>query len=80
MRDSGALEESADQVLLLLRRDYYDPNDKPGQAELIIAKNRFGNLGCITLTYVKDHNVFANYLPSYNLKDIEDQEDVFKLK
>ena len=42
LRESGAIEQDADIVLLLHRPDYYDANDQPGIAELIIAKNRNG--------------------------------------
>ena len=42
LRESGAIEQDADIVLLLHRPDYYDANDQPGIAELIVAKNRNG--------------------------------------
>lgn len=42
MRDSGQVEQDADVVLFIYRRDYYDKNDKPGQAEIFTAKNRNG--------------------------------------
>ena len=34
LRESGAIEQDADLVLLLHRPEYYDPNDQPGIAEL----------------------------------------------
>ena len=45
LRESGAIEQDADIVLLLHRPEYYDDNDQPGIAELIIAKNRNGPTG-----------------------------------
>ena len=45
--DRYALMEVADIVIALLRRDYYDPLDKPGKCELIICKNRGGRLGSV---------------------------------
>ncbi|MBF8264054.1 MAG: Replicative helicase [Parachlamydiales bacterium] len=42
LRDSGQIEQDSDVVIFIQRRDYYDPLDKPGMAELIIAKNRNG--------------------------------------
>ena len=42
LRESGAIEQDADLVLLLHRPEYYDANDQPGIAEVIIAKNRNG--------------------------------------
>jgi replicative DNA helicase len=62
LRASGALEQDADQVLLLHRPDYYDPNDQPGIAELIVAKNRNGPTGTIRLTFTKASARFDNHL------------------
>lgn len=59
LRDTGYIEECADQILMLLRRDYYDPHDKPGQAELILAKNRYGNTGQIQLAFRKEISNFV---------------------
>lgn len=63
LRESGSIEQDSDLVMFLLRRDYYDPNDKPGTAELIIAKNRHGAVGNITMTFRKEIGQFANYTP-----------------
>lgn len=63
LRESGSIEQDADVVMFLLRREYYDPHDKPGQAELIIGKNRHGGVGSINLTYRKEIAQFANYTP-----------------
>jgi replicative DNA helicase len=54
LRESGAIEQDADIVLLLHRPEYYDPNDSPGQAELIIAKNRSGATGSVKFTFLRD--------------------------
>jgi replicative DNA helicase len=61
LRESGSIEQDADLVMFLLRREYYDPYDKPGMAELIIAKNRHGGVGNINLTFRKELAQFANY-------------------
>jgi replicative DNA helicase len=61
LRESGSIEQDADVVMFLLRREYYDPYDRPGQAELIVAKNRHGSTGNITLTYRKELAQFANF-------------------
>ncbi|MFA5249990.1 MAG: replicative DNA helicase [Parachlamydiales bacterium] len=61
LRESGSIEQDSDQVMFLLRREYYDPYDKPGQAELIIAKNRHGQVGSVNLTFRKEIAQFANY-------------------
>jgi replicative DNA helicase len=63
LRESGSIEQDADQVMFLLRREYYDPMDKPGMAELIIGKNRHGAVGSVMLTFRKEIAQFANYKP-----------------
>jgi replicative DNA helicase len=60
----NSIEQDADVVIFLLRREYYDPYDRPGQAELIVAKNRHGGIGNITLTYRKEIAQFANFSQS----------------
>lgn len=57
----NSIEQDSDIVMFLLRRDYYDPYDKPGLAEVIVAKNRHGKVGTIEMTYRKDFTQFANY-------------------
>lgn len=52
LRESGSIEQDADAVLFLYRDAYYHPENKqpgPEEAELIIAKNRAGKTGPITL-------------------------------
>lgn len=61
LRESGSIEQDADVVMFLLRHEYYDPMNKPGMGELIIAKNRHGAIGNINLTYRKEIAQFANY-------------------
>jgi replicative DNA helicase len=61
LRESGAIEQDADMVLLLHRPEYYDPNDQPGTAELIIAKNRNGPTGTVKLTFLKNYTRFENH-------------------
>ncbi|MBT3579095.1 MAG: replicative DNA helicase, partial [Waddliaceae bacterium] len=63
LRESGSIEQDADIVMFLLRREYYDPLDKPGMAELIISKNRHGATGNVNLTFRKEIAQFADYSP-----------------
>ncbi|MBS0621038.1 MAG: replicative DNA helicase [Verrucomicrobia bacterium] len=65
LRESGSIEQDSDIVMFLLRREYYDPYDKPGTAELIVAKNRHGAVGSVHLTYRKELAQFANYSPMH---------------
>jgi len=59
----NSLEQDSDVVMFLLRREYYDPYDKPGLAEVIVAKNRHGAIGTVNLTFRKEIAQFANYTP-----------------
>lgn len=63
LRDCGGIEEVASVVLFLLRREYYDSQDKPGMAEIIIAKNSYGKTGKVDLAFRKEFMQFANYTP-----------------
>lgn len=64
LRESGSIEQDADVVLFLLRPEYYDPYDKPGMAEVIVAKNRHGSVGSVNLTFRKEIAQFCNYSPA----------------
>jgi replicative DNA helicase len=62
LRESGAIEQDADVVLLLHREGYYrreDPNIQ-NIAELIIAKQRNGPTGDIKLNFNQQYTRFAN--------------------
>jgi replicative DNA helicase len=59
----NSIEQDADSVVFLLRRDYYDPLDKPGMAEVIVAKNRHGGVGTVNLTFRKEIAQFGTYSP-----------------
>jgi replicative DNA helicase len=58
LRESGSIEQDADVILFLFRREYYDPHDKPGQAECIVAKNRHGAIGSVHLAFRKEFAQF----------------------
>lgn len=60
LRDSGSLEQDADQVWFIHRPDYYNPKDKPGTAEIVIAKNRNGPVGTVELAFVRQYAKFGN--------------------
>jgi replicative DNA helicase len=63
LRESGSIEQDADIVMLMFRAEYYNPQHKPGHAEIIIAKNRHGKVGTVNLTYRKAFAQFQNYTP-----------------
>ena len=63
LRESGSLEQDADMVLFINRKDYYeakkDKNQKTVDAELIIAKHRKGGLGTIDLWFELNYSNFT---------------------
>ncbi|MBU1888238.1 MAG: replicative DNA helicase [Candidatus Omnitrophica bacterium] len=62
LRESGAIEQDADLVGLLLREEYYNPTEENrGIAEVIIAKQRNGPVGSVKLTFVRDYARFENF-------------------
>lgn len=60
LRESGAIEQDADIIMLLHRPEYYDPNDQPGVAEVIVAKNRNGATGTAKLQFERQFMRFRN--------------------
>jgi replicative DNA helicase len=63
LRESGALEQDADLVVLIYRDDVYnkDPNNpEAGTAELILAKQRNGPTGTVKLAFLREQTRFAN--------------------
>jgi replicative DNA helicase len=61
LRESGSIEQDADTVVLLHRPELYEPGQHEGTVELIIAKQRNGPTGEITLTYLKQFMRFENF-------------------
>lgn len=54
LRDSGNIEQDADIVLFVYRPEMYDPSATSDEAELIIAKNRYGPPDTIYATFEKE--------------------------
>ncbi len=62
LRESGAIEQDADIVMMLYRDDYYNPGTEiPGVAEVNIVKNRSGQTGKVELFFSKEFTQFSNY-------------------
>ena len=61
LRESGALEQDADVVLILYREEYYKPkSSKKGIAEINLGKQRNGPTGTFELTFLKEYTRFEN--------------------
>lgn len=66
LRESGSIEQDADQVLFLYRDEYYknekdDPTSvETGTSEVIVAKNRHGELGTVKLAWQGEFTQFTS--------------------
>jgi replicative DNA helicase len=61
LRESGAIEQDADTVMLLHRPELHEPGQHEGIVEVIVGKQRNGPTGEITLTYLKQFMRFENF-------------------
>ena len=61
LRDSGSIEQDADIVAFIYRDDYYDDeSDRPGEADLIVAKHRNGPIGKVPLVFQPEYPCFVS--------------------
>jgi replicative DNA helicase len=61
LRESGAIEQDADVILMMYREEYYKPDtpDK-GIAEVIIGKQRNGPTGTVRMAFIGEYTRFEN--------------------
>ena len=61
LRESGAIEQDADEVLFLYRDEYYNENtEDKGVAECIVSKNRHGEVGTVKLQWIPQYQTFTD--------------------
>lgn len=61
LRESGAIEQDADVVLMMYREDYYEEDtDRKGVTDLFIRKHRNGPIGHIELAFKKEQMKFLD--------------------
>jgi replicative DNA helicase len=63
LRESGQIEQDSDLVMFIYREEYYlkEESERPGEADIIIAKHRNGPVGEVVLTFLKEYPKFSNY-------------------
>jgi replicative DNA helicase len=60
--NSGQIEQDSDLVMFIYREEYYDKeSERPGEADIILAKHRNGAVGEVVLTFQKEYPKFMNY-------------------
>jgi replicative DNA helicase len=62
LRESGSIEQDADTCLMLHRPGKFDGTQEDNVLEVIVAKQRNGPTGEITLTYLKQFMRYENYI------------------
>lgn len=80
LRESGAIEQDADVILMMYRAEYYErkareangenlenapPSPNAGKAEVIIGKQRNGPTGTVNLTFLADLIKFENAVHNF---------------
>ncbi|BDR53805.1 replicative DNA helicase [Bombiscardovia nodaiensis] len=60
LRESGSIEQDADVVFLVNRPDFYDKEDRPGEADIILAKHRNGPTDTFNLLFIGEKSKFVS--------------------
>ena len=61
LRESGAIEQDADCVMMLYRDDYYNPDtEEKNVAECIVSKNRHGETGTVKMQWFGAYQTFTD--------------------
>ncbi|MCL1914394.1 MAG: replicative DNA helicase [Eubacteriaceae bacterium] len=60
LRESGAIEQDADIVMMLYRENYYERDLASNETEVIIAKHRNGEIGTVKLSFISEFTKFKD--------------------
>lgn len=67
LRSSGSIEQDADIIIFVYRDEVYNENSEhKGVAEIIIGKNRHGEIGTVRLGFEGAKSKFTNFMPQYD--------------
>jgi replicative DNA helicase len=74
LRESGAIEQDADVVLMIYREDYYEEDtDRAGLTDIFVRKHRNGPVGRVELVFKKEQMRFYDVDRQHSYQD-ESQE------
>ena len=72
LRESGAIEQDADVVMFIYRDDYYnEDSDRKGIADIILAKQRNGSIGTVSLAWLSALTKFENLVAEEGTVDMK---------
>lgn len=77
LRESGAIEQDANCVILIHRPEYYNLTERPGEADLDLAKNRDGKTGSVSVQFDQATVTFRNLAPKWVSDWVTDGGDDF---
>jgi len=62
LRESGAIEQDADVIMFIYRDEYYlkEASTRPGEADVIVAKQRNGATGTVPLAFQGEFTLFTD--------------------
>jgi replicative DNA helicase len=71
LRESGAIEQDADVVLMMYREDYYEEDtDRAGITDIFVRKHRHGNIGRAELMFRKEQMRFFDIDRKHQTSDV----------
>lgn len=69
LRSSGSIEQDADIIIFVYRDEVYNENSEyKGIAEIIIGKNRYGEIGTVRLGFEGKYSRFTNFI-NHDIKE-----------
>lgn len=73
LRESGAIEQDADVVLMMYREDYYEEDtDRVGITDIYVRKHRHGAVGRVELMFKKEQMKFFDIDKKHDTKEFAD--------
>ena len=78
LRESGSVEQDADVIMFLNRPEAWDPTDRPGEADVVVAKNRGGPTGTCALAWLSQMMRFEDLAKVPNSLPYDDDQSSYQ--